>query len=186
MISKRALARALALCDAGNLRLPVLEVSLARGLVCGLFPASDIPKQSAIVSQTPAESFSSLAGRQSSDTATHDRVTSLIQSRHYSSEEAFREYGRNFGDGGGSVSGTGVADEEFAGAAFPEGLGEEEYMNDDEQHESEDEIEMRIQLLKAALSHVVSQRSLIWRMPITCCIVQTRKAVLAGQGIGMS
>ena len=156
MISKRALARALALCDAANLRLPVLEVSLARGLVYGQFPTSDIPKQSAIVLQTPAVSFSSLPGRPPSDTATHDRVTSLTQSRHYSSEEDFREYGRNFGDGGGSVSGTGVADEEFAGAAFPEGLGEEEYVNDNEEHESEDEMEMRLQLLKAALSHVVS------------------------------
>ena len=159
MISRRALARALALCDAAKTRLPIAEVSLARGVVS--FHAGEAgPARNG---ENDLHAHIMAFGRGSCTDMAHrtslNGVTSLIQRRQISSEEAFREYGRNFGDGASSVNAAESPSEEFADASYPEGLADEEHMGDEEQHESNDEREMRQQLLRAALSHVVCSTS---------------------------
>ena len=81
--------------------------------------------------------------------------SSVTQSRQLSSEAAFRGYGRNFGDESRMSEGTAMPDDRFVAESMPEGLHEDVEDMDGEQQESEDETEMRQQLLKAALTHVV-------------------------------
>ena len=152
MISRRVLADALALCDAASFRLPFLELSLARGLVSLHAGAADVPRSNHYTQDSLAAALKQTGLGAKPNLA---RVTSLIQRRDISSEEAFREYGRNFGNGGSSVGGIELPNDDMGEASYPEGLDEEEYMDDEEQQESKDEREMRQQLLRAALSHVV-------------------------------
>ena len=152
MISRQAFGRALALCDAAKLRLPILEESLARGLAS--FHAGAAKTASNELGAHPV-AFSRTQCTDLAHRANNEKVTSLIQRRQSSSEEAFREYGRAFGDGSTPVGGPEQPDEGYGEASYPEGLFEEEHMDDEEQHESKDEREMRQQLLKAALPHVV-------------------------------
>ena len=155
MISKHALARVLAVCDAAKIRLPFLEASLARGVVSFHGGEPDLIRNGTYELHAQSVTFSRGLSTDSTHRAGLDGVTSLIQRRQFSSEDAFREYGRNFGDGGGSIDGAKSRDEEFADASYPEGLGEEENMSGEEEPESNAEREMREQLLRAALSHVV-------------------------------
>ena len=152
MISRSALLRALALCDAAKVRLPILELNLARGLVTAHQLASELCRKDKICSKTGYEPYGTL---QSDFMLTPLGHSNINQSRQLSSEAAFREYGRNFGDESKISEGTAVPDERFVAQSIPEGLHEDVEDMGGEQQESEDETEMRRQLLKAALTHVV-------------------------------
>lgn len=152
MISRSTLLRALALCDAAKVRLPILEVNLARGLVAAHQPASELCRKDHICSTSGYDPFSTLQG---DVMLTSSGYSSITQSRQLSSEAAFREYGRNFGDESRMSEGTAVPNDQFVAESIPEGLHEDVEDMDGEQQESEDETEMRQQLLKAALMHVV-------------------------------
>ena len=143
------------MCDAAKIRLPFLEVSLARGVVSFHAGPPDFARNGRYELDAQAVTFSRGLYTDSLHRAGFDGVTSLIQRRQFSSEEAFREYGRNFGDGGRSMDGAKSPVEDFADASYPEGLVEEEHMSGEEEQESKNEREMREQLLRAALSHVV-------------------------------
>ena len=152
MISRQALGRALALCDAAKLRLSILEESLARGLASFHAGAANSARKELVAHSV---AYSRVSCTDLAHRADTEKVTSLIQRRQSSSEEAFREYGRNFGDASTPVGGAELPDEGYGEPSYPEGLFEEDNMDDEEQHESKDEREMRQQLLKAALPHVV-------------------------------
>ena len=152
MISRSTLLRALALCDAAKVRLPILEVNLARGLVAAHQPASELCRKDCICSTPGDDPFSTLQG---DVMLTSSGYSSTTRSRQLSSEAAFREYGRNFGDESRMSEGTAVPNDQFVAESIPEGLHEDVEDMDGEQQESEDEAELRQQLLKAALTHVV-------------------------------
>ena len=140
MISRQAFGRALALCDAAKLRLPILEESLAMGLVS--FHAGAAKTASNELNAHFA-AFSRVSCSELAHRVNSDGVTLLIQRRLSTSEEAFRGYGRNFGDGPTPVGGAESPDESHGEASYPEGLFEEANMEDEEQQESKDEREMR-------------------------------------------
>ena len=152
MISRHALGRALALCDAAKLRLPTLEESLARGLASSHAGAADIARNDSDAHSVALKGLSCTALMHR---ASLDGMTLLIQRRHSSSEEAFREYGRSFGDGSTPSGVADSPDDAYEEASYPKSLLEEERMDDEEQPESKDERDMQQQLLQAALFHVV-------------------------------
>lgn len=153
-MSRPSLARALALCDAAKLRLPTLEQGFARGLFAAHHTASEPYRKDVSISGLGLTSRSCAKDAVLPTKTGPSIVSSVIQSRKLSSEGAFREYGRNFSNDEASTGGPELNDAQFASATMPEGLNEDDGM-DDEQQESEDEVKMRQQLLKAALSHVV-------------------------------
>lgn len=163
MISRHALGRALALCDAAKLRLPTLEESLARGLASFHAGVANVARSDL---DAHSVAFNGLSCTTLIHRASLDGVTLLTQRRHSSSEEAFREYGRNFSEESTPFGVADSPDDGYGETSYPEGLPEEEHMDDEEeQHESNVEREMRQQLLKAALPHVVRTKPSLMAIP---------------------
>ena len=149
---KYPLTRGLALCDAAKISLPILDVTLASGFLtvnqrpakggCG---AADSP------SFAPAAQYD-ISAPSRARLGAPASAESPTQSRHFSSEDGFRSYGRDFGNGQAPIGGAAADEEAFAETSMPEGM---EDAGDEEQQESQDEMEMRLRLLESAMKHVV-------------------------------
>ena len=149
---KYSLARGLALCDAAKISLPILDVTLASEFFTVSHKAAKVGCGAAdsLLSAPAAHHDITAPSRAQSGIPTS--ATSATQSRCLSSEDGFRSYGRNFGNGEAATGGAAATAEPFADTSMPEGM---EDAGDDGQQESQDEMEMRLRLLESALKHVV-------------------------------
>ena len=154
---KYTIARGLALCDAAKISLPILDVTLASGF-CTVNPkAPEVSYGAADNSNISPALHVDLGPPSRAQSGVPTTAASLTQSRHFSSEEGFQSYGREFGNGEASTRGAPADEETFVDASMPDGMNDAE---DEEQEESQDEVEMRLRVLESALKHVVCSAAL--------------------------